>query len=210
LISTPLVASSLMRMLSYGYTPLETESIAFDVGAIVILGGGGATYHLGTDEVNMLSEQSSLRLLEGLRLYRELSPDWVIVSGGINTRAGVVTPESETMASILVDLGIPAARILVENQSANTREQALQVPSLLDDHQVEHFVLVTSPSHMRRADLAFGDVTPQPLTSTAPALSESKPALGWSLFPSSDALDTSRIALREVVGLLYYFLRGWI
>ncbi|TFH35628.1 MAG: YdcF family protein [Anaerolineales bacterium] len=210
LLSTPLVASSLQRGISLGYSPLDTEVIDTEVEAVVVLGGGGATFRLGSDEVNMLSEQSVLRLLEGLRLYRALSPEWVIVSGGPNARAGVSTPESETMGTLLIELGIPPERILIERQSKNTHDQAVNIPPLLARHAVERFVLVTSPTHMRRADLSFRAESTQHLTSTAPAMSETTTPLGWSPFPSSEALETSRDVFRELVGLLYYFLRGWI
>jgi len=209
-LSTPLVASSLNQLLSYGYAPMDTNQVPLQVEAVVVLGGGGATFQLGADEIEMLSEQTSLRLLEGLRLYRELSPEWVIVSGGTNTRAGVLTPESEMMAAWMVELGIPADRILIERQSSNTHDQALNIPPLLVEHDVDSFVLVTSPTHMRRADLSFRDGSTHYLTSTAPAMSESKPPLGWGPLPNNDALETSRDVFREVVGLLYYFLRGWI
>ena len=210
LLSTPLVASSLQAALNYGYVSLDVEQAPIDMEAVVILGGGGATFRLGTDKIDMLSEETSLRLLEGVRLYRELSPDWVIVSGGTNTRAGVTTPESETMGALLVAMGIPSDRILIERESANTHDQALNVPPLLARYDVERFVLITSPSHMRRADLSFRAAFTQHLTSSAPTHSDTKPPLGWSPFPSAEALDTSRGVFRELVGLLYYFLRGWI
>lgn len=210
LLSTPLVASSLLRAISIGYSPLEVKAQSIDIDAIVILGGGGATYDWGAHEINVLSEQSSLRLLEGLRLYHELSPEYVVVSGGTSDRAGLTTPEGETMASILIEFGIPEERILIESASGNTRDQATDIPNLLDQHGVDRFVLVTSPAHMRRADLSFKAVNSQHLTSIAPAMSETKPEMGWSPWPNSQALDMSTTIFREVVGLVYYLLRGWI
>ena len=210
LLSTPLIASSLQSAIVTGYTSLVVEKTPVEIEAIVILGGGGATFRLGSEKIDMLSEQTSLRLLEGLRLYRALAPEWVIVSGGTNTRAGVTTPESETMGARLVEMGIPAEQILIERESANTHDQALNIPPMLDNHGVVRFVLITSPSHMRRADLSFRAASTQHLTSSAPAQSDTKPPLGWSPFPSADALDASRNVLREIVGLLYYFVRGWI
>ncbi len=210
LLSTPLIASSLLEAISLGYSTLDTETQSDDVGAIVILGGGGATYQWGAHEIDMLSEQSSLRLLEGLRLYNELSPDYVVVSGGTSDRAGLTTPEGETMASILIRLGVPAGQILIENTSGNTRDQAIAIPSLLEEHGLDRYVLVTSPAHMRRADLSFKAVDSQHLTSTAPLSSETKPPLGWSPWPSTEALEISTTVFREIVGLVYYLLRGWI
>ena len=96
-----------------GYSQLEDQAPA-EVDAIVILGGGGTTFRHAGDQIDMLSSPSSLRLLEGLRLYRELSPRWLVVSGGPTARAGSSVAESETMASILTELGVPAEVILIE------------------------------------------------------------------------------------------------
>jgi uncharacterized SAM-binding protein YcdF (DUF218 family) len=210
LISTPLVASSLVHLLSSGYEPLDPGQTKIDIEAIVILGGGGSTVRNGIYQLDMLSDQTSLRLLEGLRLYREFSPTWLVVSGGTTDRAGVSTPESETMASSLIELGVPADRILIEGESGNTRDQAINLPPILARYEVDHFVLVTSATHMRRADLSFRAETGGYLTSIAPNKSETEPALGWSPLPNAEALDTSRDVFREFIGLLYYFLRGWI
>lgn len=210
LLSTPLIASGLVQLLSIGYSPLDTDALGQNVDALVILGGGGSTYRLGSYQLDMLSTPSSLRLLEAVRLYDDLAPDWVIVSGGINDRGGVSTPESETMASHLIELGIQADQILIETQSSNTHDQALNIPQMLREHEVDVFVLVTSPTHMRRADLSFQNVSSQHLTSIAPIRSATKAELGWGIFPSAEALQINRDVLRELVGLLYYFLRGWI
>lgn len=210
LISTPLIASSLLGGIGAGYQSLLDLSPSAKVDAIVILGGGGATYRIDNTQLDMLSASTSLRLLEGFRLYDELTPAWIIVSGGTNDRAGVTTPESETMAAHLVELGVPSERILIERFSANTHEQALNIPPLLAKHEIEQFILVTSPTHMRRADLSFRAEGMEPFTSIAPSWSDTKPDLGWSPLPSAEALEVSRDVFRELVGLVYYALRGWI
>jgi uncharacterized SAM-binding protein YcdF (DUF218 family) len=210
LLSTPLIASSLVQLLSLGYEPLNTEETKSNIDAVVILGGGGSTYRMGSHQLNMLSTPTSLRLLEGIRLYKELSPEWVIVSGGTNDRAGVSVPESETMAYHLSAMGVPGERILIEDDSSNTRDQALNIPPILISHDVEQYVLVTSPTHMRRADLSFRAVSSLHLTSIAPLSTDTKPELGWSPLPSAEALDTSQDVFRELVGLMYYLFRGWL
>ena len=210
LISTPLIASSLLRGIGAGYQGLVKVSPSDEIDAVVILGGGGATYQVDGAQLDMLSASTSLRVLEGFRLYDAHAPDWIIVSGGTNDRAGVSTPESETMAVHLVELGIPSEQILIERLSANTREQALNIPPLLEKHEIDQFILVTSPTHMRRADLSFQAEGMHALTSTAPSWSETRPDLGWSPLPSAEALEVSRDVFRELVGLVYYALRGWI
>jgi hypothetical protein len=63
---------------------------------------------------------------------------------------------------------------------------------------------------MRRADLSFRAESSQYLTSIAPLRTDTKSELGWGPFPRAEALDISQKVFRELVGLLYYFMRGWI
>jgi uncharacterized SAM-binding protein YcdF (DUF218 family) len=210
LLSTPLMASSLLGLLTSSYVSLPETQIQEQVDAIVILGGGGTTYQLDGARIEVLSEQTNLRLLEGLRLYQVYSPEWVLVSGGASDRAGLTVPEAKIMAASLVELGVPAERILIETLSGNTHDQAVQIPPMLEQKQVERFILVTSPTHMRRAELSFRAVSTEPLTSIAPHHSTTRTDLGWSPLPSAEALKTSRDVFREWIGLFYYFLQGWV
>ena len=184
----------------------------FDAGseqAVVILGGGGLTY---TDEgysVQSLSDSSILRTLEGLRIYHLLDKPWIVVSGGASPGSGLTRAESETMNDLLLDLGVPADRIMVETRSADTHDQAINVPPLLQAQGASSFVLVTSTSHLRRAMLSFEAAGLNPTPGPAPERSATQPDPP-PLLPDLGSLDASRRALREWIGLLYYTLRGWV
>lgn len=177
--------------------------------AVVILGGGGLTYADNGLTTQILSDSSVLRTLEGLRIYRQLDNPWIIVSGGASPGSGLMRAESETMRDLLLDLGVPVDRILVEAASADTHDQAVNIRPLLDAQAVSSFVLVTSTTHMRRAMLSFIAAGLQPTPGPAPERSATQPA-GAPLLPNLGALESSRRALREWMGLLYYALRGWV
>ncbi|MCK5054673.1 MAG: YdcF family protein [Anaerolineales bacterium] len=209
-LSIPLTASLLERGLSAGYEPISSTTEFADVEAIVILGGGGASFRAGEVEVNTLSESSALRAMEGARLYQMLDDPIVIVSGGINPRAGLLTPESKPMRDTLVELGVPTQRILLESDSFNTHEQALNVPPMLTAAGIERFILVTSPTHMRRAYFTFLEQGLEPLPAISAQHSETSSFSSKSIVPDLEALAVSQSALREWMGLIYYTLRGWI
>ncbi|MGB2896209.1 MAG: YdcF family protein [Anaerolineales bacterium] len=210
LLSIPLTASLLERGLSAGYEPINSTTEFAGVEAIVILGGGGASYRAGELEVNTLSESSALRAMEGARLYQMLNDPIVIVSGGINPRGGLLTPESKPMRDTLVELGVPSQRILLESDSFNTHDQALNVPPMLTAAGIEHFILVTSPTHMRRAYFTFLEQGLEPLPAISAQHSETSSFSFQSIVPDLDALAASQSALREWMGLIYYTLQGWI
>jgi uncharacterized SAM-binding protein YcdF (DUF218 family) len=160
--------------------------------------------------MNILSDAGILRVWEGVRQYHNLDEPWVIVSGGVNERVGMTTPESLPMRDILIKGGVPASRILLESSSSNTFEQASNLGPMLEAHGIERFIMVTSPSHMRRAMGTFIAQGLDPI----PAPSKQHPddflADRSNFLPNSEALEESRIAVREIMALVYYALRGWL
>ena len=81
--------------------------------------------------------------------YLESNPDtMVIVSGGQGADESV--SEARGMQEYLLERGVAAERILVEENSTNTRENLLFSGELLDKQQ-DKVVLVTNNFHMFRA-----------------------------------------------------------
>lgn len=112
--------------------------------AVVVLGcrvtGGGPSPALAR------------RLERAVLASRDHAGSLVVVSGGKSWHGAV---ESRVMKRELVQLGIPAARILEEDESHNTRENAARVATLLAARDIGSIVLVTSDFHVRRARLLF-------------------------------------------------------
>jgi uncharacterized SAM-binding protein YcdF (DUF218 family) len=210
LMAMPIFASGMENLLQGDLGTRFSDQQVVEIDAIVVLGGGGASYIAGERELSVLSESSALRLIEGLRLWELLDPDWLVVSGGDNPRAGLLTAESETMRDTLVDLGVPEDRILLESGSANTHDQALNLRELFEESGINRFILVTSPTHMRRAYLTFLHAGYDPIPASALEHSQSRDTFGNLIVPSINALNSSRNVMRELFGLLYYVLRGWI
>jgi uncharacterized SAM-binding protein YcdF (DUF218 family) len=209
LLSLPVTAGALAAPLDAGAIPGALDPRAKTAEAVVVLGGGGLSIVNDGVSTQILSESSALRTLEGVRLYRELEDPWVIVSGGTNEKAGLTTAESEAMRDLLIENGVPPSRILVESGSQDTHDQALKIPALLAAYDIDRFVLITSPTHMLRALLSFEKAGLDPIPVLANKRSSTQPQ-GFPLQPNLSALDDSRTALREWMGLLYYALRGWI
>ena len=67
LLSIPLISNALIDTLGHGFSSVEEGSILDESEAIVVLGGGGATYLAGDQHVTALSEASTLRALEAAR-----------------------------------------------------------------------------------------------------------------------------------------------
>lgn len=167
--------------------------------AIVVLGGGVDN---DTSEYNgpTLSPDAMSRLLYGLHLSR-LTQLPMAYTGGIGwAGTSQQTSEADVAALVLARLGAPALR-WQENQSRDTRENALLTAALLKNEGVIRIALVTHAWHMPRSVRQFETaglhVTPAPMGYIRSDLS---PALQW--LPSGKGLRDSSWVIREWLGLL--------
>ncbi len=149
------------------------------------------------------------RFVETFRLAHQYPKARVVFTGGSGSLMGSAHREAETLARLAVDMGLDASRLLIDSQSRNTRENAIQVEKLLRDAQIAGPVmLVTSASHMPRSVGCFRKVGIDPIAwpvdyyrTYSRVIEEWLPS-GWSLFRTS-------IALHEYWGLLAYRMQGY-
>ena len=118
-------------------------------------------------------------------------------------------PESETMKTALIQLGVPADRILLESTSRITRDQAVLTDTILRELGVSSFVLVTSDLHMRRALATFRHegLRPVPAVARDPLGSQ---WIGLEWLPTPQGIEFAQQIAHEYIGLAWYKLRGWI
>jgi uncharacterized SAM-binding protein YcdF (DUF218 family) len=209
-LSSPLAARALEAMLTLEVDPVRGPFSEPGPAAIVVLGGGTVTYRAEGGTISELSDASSLRLLEAVRLYGLLHEPWLVVSGGSPGGDQSIPPETEPMIQELLAAGISQAQIRADPSSGSTREQAVNLAPLLREMEPQGFLLVTSPIHMRRALASFRaqGLDPVPAPSAQHPLGHS--ILGRSWLPHPAGLDASQAAIREILALGYYWLRGWL
>ena len=160
------------------------------------------------DRLALLSPVNASRILESVRVYRTSTKAWIISSGGpVSARAGAPT-SAGLMKDELLQLGVPAAQILLEARSLTTHDEAVLVAPMLRDLHPDRVVVVTSEIHMWRALGAFraSGVEATPAIARDPYL----PFNGseW-LLPTAQGLKLTRGVVHEAVGVGYYFARGW-
>ncbi len=116
------------------------------------------------DAIVVMAGPRSVRVLEGVDLYRAgLAPHIVLTAGiveqaEIELRArGIRFPaEAEIARDIMVQLGVPASAITVLPKSVdNTADEAFEVRTLVSARQWTHIIVVTSRYHTRRTRFAF-------------------------------------------------------
>jgi uncharacterized SAM-binding protein YcdF (DUF218 family) len=144
----------------------------------------------------IIGQSSYWRCVYAVRAYRQTPFDKIIVSGGGPVHTATL------MHDFLVSEGIPADRIVVEDHSTSTRENALYTKELLTGAD-QNLVLLTSDYHMFRAWRAFRkvdlNVAPRPFPDIIKQ-SCFRP-MRWPAFFE---------LCGESAKSAYYWVRGWI
>jgi uncharacterized SAM-binding protein YcdF (DUF218 family) len=201
LLATMPIPALLLRPLELRFPPLQLPE---HIDGILVLGGAVDPYLSQALGATALGQNGG-RLAAGV-LVALLHPEAklaLIGAGGNLFEDGL----SEARASLpyVLSQGIARSRVVLEEQSRSTHENAVFAKALLHPQPGESWVLVTSAWHMPRAVAAFRgagwQVIPYPVD-----------FLGASPSPDFDlraGLDTGTTALREWLGLVWYRLLGW-
>ena len=138
-------------------------------------------------------------------IYRN-TPLPVLVSGGVGSARDPAV--AVTMRELLLAAGIPESRIWMEDQSRSTHENAALSARILRQHGVRRIALAVDARSMLRAAACFRkegiEVVP------APTRFRSPPAILEDWIPGWQAVRGNEITLHESLGLLWYWLHGWI
>lgn len=180
-----------------------------DVAGIIVLGGGfeGAiNLARGGYELNASGD----RFVETAVLARRYPQARVVVTGGTGTLILEGEGDGDTAPRLLTALGVEADRLVLENRSRNTHENAVFTRELVEPQDGETWLLVTSAFHMPRSVGLFRkagfDVVPWP----ADYRTAGNEPVGLARDNVSDSLQNLTIAIREWIGLLAYRLTGRI
>jgi uncharacterized SAM-binding protein YcdF (DUF218 family) len=174
-------------------------------GDVIILLGGGINDRVpdlsgrGTPSADSLH-----RVVSAARLQKRLGIP-VIISGG-PVFAGHTT-EAAISRRFLIDMGVPSDKILLEDKSRDTIENARFTRQILEKHGFRRPLLITSAYHMHRsvaAFLRFGvEVTPVPAHFIS---NGDNPLLLFDWLPDTNAMVNISRALKEHIGMMYYRL----
>ncbi|MDO9425984.1 MAG: YdcF family protein [Methylobacterium sp.] len=193
--------------------PLEERFPAFvddgtPVAGIVVLGGGIETRLSAARDQLVLNEagERQIALADLARRY----PDARLAFAGGNAglRPGEVS-ESEIVGRTADGLGLPRTRLILEDRSRNTRENAAFTAALVKPKPGERWLLVTSAWHMPRAVGCFRAAGftvaayPVDYRTAGP-----RDAVRFNSF-ASDGLALLDVVVKEWIGLAAYRLAGY-
>ena len=194
----------LLGGLEQQYPPLLTVQNLVDVPWVVVLGGGIAPDKKLPDH-DQLAGSSLSRLIEGIRIHRQIPGSRLLLSGG--AVFGTVT-EAAVMAETAVSLGVNGQELQLDTRSQDSKDQAKEVKKIVG---IRRFILVTSAAHMPRVMALFEKqgLTPIPAPTDYQIKKRQHISPGM-FFPGSNNLRKAEYAIHEYLGLIWAKLRGQV
>jgi uncharacterized SAM-binding protein YcdF (DUF218 family) len=92
------------------------------------------------------------RVLEGIRQYRAGVAPRLLLTGGAVQNQFV---EAQVMLQFARSQGVPASAVFAEGEAQNTIQNAYYSYKIMQAHDWSSALVVSSPSHLRRASLIF-------------------------------------------------------
>jgi uncharacterized SAM-binding protein YcdF (DUF218 family) len=199
--------------------PLESHYPVFDPQRLdrtksvrgIILLGGGVNASRGDQPNGPIFTSAGARLFAVLELARLFPDARILLSGGVPDLLANNKSYSEAglTRDLLIRYGIAAERVILEERSRDTFENARESERLFAAAE-DHWLLVTSAAHMPRAMAAFGKRAAQLIPCCADYKTQG-PADDDRFFGSAaHGWLCADIAAHEWLGLIAYRLSGRI
>jgi uncharacterized SAM-binding protein YcdF (DUF218 family) len=206
------LALGLLPIASYILVPLEERFPSFSddgrpVAGIILLGGSVEA----SDSISrgsIVANESAERVLDTITLAHRYPTARILISGGGGTVFGDGAAEAPIIANYFKSIGIDPARILIDDRSRTTAENAAYSRELAKPQEGERWLLVTSAWHMPRAvgvfEKAGFPVTPYPVDFRTAGGSGTHRPFAFV----SEGLRRLDIASKEWAGLIGYYASG--
>ena len=204
----PFFSNYVVGSLEWKY--LKAKPYEKNAQAIVVFGGG---IHAPIEDFGIeaeLAESSIYRCLKAVEVAKRNPELRVYVCGG-RVHADRPGPTiAEAMRDFMLDHGIHFQRIVLENESKTTYENAKNVAEMLREQNIEEVILVTEATHMYRSRrcLEKQRIVSVPLCSNYRAAT-----FEWSplaFLPSAQAAADNQDVFHEYLGLFWYWFHDRI
>ncbi len=205
--SNSFILDEFMRMWEIPATP-NSEIKGKEYAAGIVL-GGFSSYDPTLERIQF--NQGTDRLMQAIDLYHKGIIKKIIVTGGSGSILHAEEKEAIPVKEFLRGTGISTGDIIIESESRNTRENAVNTKKLLEKDSIQgNFLLITSAFHMRRAKGCFKRAGIEAdRYSTDRYSGPRKFEFDHLLIPSVEALQAWSALIHEVVGAMVYKIVGY-
>ena len=124
---------------------------------------------------------TSARTAEGIKLYKEGWANYLVLSGAALDKSG---PSNAAAMQLQAEsAGVPASAIVIDENAANTKQNAENTQSIFKKKQFSNVILVTSGYHQRRASLEFNKRTDGIIIRNHPVATDADWGIFWWATP---------------------------
>ncbi len=203
-MSTPIFSNNFFELVegSEYRKPISTIDSA---DAIVVLSG-----MLGINEIGdstYIEWGDPDRFFGGIALYKAGKSKILVFTGGKMPWDKAKKTEGEVLKEYAISNGIAAEKIFVTKYVGNTADEALAVKELISSKK--KIILVTSAFHMTRARKLFENqgfiVIPYKVDYQT---SLNRDVRIMDFLPSAGNLQLSETGIREIIGRVFYLIKG--
>ena len=181
-------------------------SLPKNIEGIIIL-GGVVDQHLTQDREQISINSAVERITEFAKLAKIYPKAKLVYSGGSGILGQQELKEADFVYPLLKTLDMNLERVIFENQSRNTSENASFIKDLVKPKINQRWIVITSAFHMPRAMATFRkhrwNILAYPVDYRTPSKSEFK--LEFNLI---SGLASFSLAIHECIGLTFYWLSG--
>jgi uncharacterized SAM-binding protein YcdF (DUF218 family)/glycosyltransferase involved in cell wall biosynthesis len=174
--------------------PLVQSAAPQKADAIVVFAGG-------VGESGKAGGGAQERIKRAVDLYKAGYAPFLILSSGYVYSFH----EAEVMRALAADQGVPPSAIVLEERATNTYQNVTFVADILRDHQWRRILLVSSPYHMRRAQMVWRKQAPDVTVVPTPVTQSQFYDHGRGA-----TFEQVRGILQEYLAIFGYWRRGWL
>jgi len=183
-----------------------SELKKYDVGIIL---GGMSVNDEKMDRVQFYRGVD--RMIQAIDLYKRGYIKKIIFTGGSGRLSHPEMKEGELIKPYMIKMGVAPEDLWIENESKNTRENAVFTKTLIEKEKITgNFLIITSAFHMRRGMGCFKKVgiVADPYSTDRYAGPRSF-ELDNLIVPNISALNDWTNFIHEMVGFITYKIMGY-
>ena len=160
------------------------------------------------DAIAVFSGDNGPRTEKGVELLKEGYADYLILSGG---KVYDDVTMAELMKNHAIKLGVDESKILIDDESATTNENADFTADIIEENNFKSVIVVTSDYHTRRSKLAMEKALENTLidgekvfVSVTPSKEEKFTTKWWT------SGNSVIMVISEYLKLAGYWVKGYI
>lgn len=205
--SNDFIANEAMRAWEVEATPYSSIKKNYEWG--IVLTGVTLNSHQPDDRVYF--HHGADRVTHAIQLHKLGIVKKILITGGVGRVLTEGRPEADELKKVMVMAGIPQTDIIVENESRNTHENAINTKAILENEDPSNCLLITSAFHMRRSRACFKKAEFETDTFSADFYSHPRYFTPDALIiPSAESINLWQKLFKEWTGIAAYWVAGYV